>query len=136
MTMSKEQIDAISNLPAPKRYSHFIISVVASKKAWGLYDDGWAMSETIDGKPSFPLWPEREYAELCIEEEWSKYIAKEISLEDLLDELIPALREDNVEPSTFYVPGIGGTTATLDEIERDLKTEIERSKERKNGRKN
>lgn len=124
MSLSKKQIEAILALPAPKRYSHFIKKVVGWKKAWGLYNDGWAMTETPDGKPSFPLWPEKDYAELCIDNEWSEYVPREIELEDLLENLIPSLRENNTLPGVFFIQGKGSTNATLEELEKDLRAEL------------
>ena len=126
MGISQKQIEAILNLPAPKRYSHFVKKVVGWKKVWALFDDGWAMSETDKGEPVFPLWPEKEYAELCISGEWENYKPVAIELDELLDSLIPMLREREIFPGVFFIPTRGSVDVTLDTLENDLKEELSR----------
>jgi len=126
MTVNAKQIEAVIKLPAPQRYSHFIKKVVGWRKMWGLYDDGWAMSEADDGSPLLPLWPEREYAERCIAGEWSSYQPREIELDEALDDMIPMLRESGIQPAVFFTPEHGSLNATLDDLERDLREELTR----------
>lgn len=124
MAINQKQIDAILALPAPKRYSHFIKKVVGWQKMWGLYDGGWAMAESDDGEPVLPLFPEKEYAELCISGEWSNYKPKEIELSEVFENVIPTLREQNILPGVFYTMEYGSISANVDELESDLKVEL------------
>ena len=124
MTVSNIQIEAILKLPTAKRYSHFIKKVVGWKKVWGLYDDGWAMSETDEGQTILPLWPEKEYAELCVSGEWENYVPKAIDLGDVFEDLIPVLRQKNILPGVFFTLENGSINATIDELENDLKNEL------------
>jgi hypothetical protein len=126
MTVSAQQMEAVLGLPAPQRYSHFIKKVVGCRKMWGLYGDGWAMSETPEGQQVLPLWPEREYAERCIADEWSNHQPREIDLDAALEMMIPALRAQGVLPGIFFSPEQGSLNATLDELERDLRAELAR----------
>jgi hypothetical protein len=113
-------MQAVLDLPAPQRYRHFIDTVVATRRMWGLYGEGWAMSETPEGHQVLPLWPAREYAELCIAEEWSSHQAREIDLDAALGMMIPTLREQGIRPGIFFSPEQGSINITLDEFERDL----------------
>ncbi len=124
MSVSAKQIEAILMLPPPKRYSHFIKKVVGWGKMWGLYADGWAMSEAPDGSLVFPLWPEREYAELCVGGDWSAHRPKEIELKDALENMLPMLRERKIHPGVFFIADQGSINVTHDELERDLRTEL------------
>jgi hypothetical protein len=124
MSINEKQIQAILSLPAPKRYSHFVKQVVGWKKAWGLYDDGWALSQTGAGEPVFPLWPAKEYAELCADGDWAGYRPEEIELEELLDRIIPMLREKEILPGVFYIVEGGSINADIDVLEKDLKMEL------------
>ena len=124
MTLNSKQIEAVIKLPAPKRYSHFIKKVVGWKRLWALYDDGWAMSETTEGLPVFPLWPEKEYAELCISGDWSSYQPKSIELDEVLDSMIPMLRERGILPGVFFTMTDGSVNANVDELELDLREEL------------
>lgn len=124
MAISQKQIEAIINLPAPKRYSHFIKKAVGWQKVWGLYDDGWALSETDDGQPVFPLWPEKEYAELCADGDWAGYSPEPIELDEVLESMIPMLRERNILPGVFFTSAGGSVNADVDRFEQDLRSEL------------
>jgi hypothetical protein len=124
MAVSEKQVQAILALPPAKRYDHFVKKVVGWRKLWGLYQDGWAMSQTEKGDPVFPLWPEPEYAALCASGVWEGYVAEEIDLTDFLNELLPKLREDGVLPGAFYVTDGGSVNVSSDQLETDLKNEL------------
>lgn len=124
MSISQKQIDAILKLSPPKRYSHFIKKAVGWKQVWALYDDGWAMSETAKGEPVFPLWPEREYAELCVSGTWSNYKPKPIELDEVLGSMIPMLKERGILPGVFFTMKDGSVDATIEQFESDLKKEL------------
>jgi hypothetical protein len=126
MTVNSKQIEAVLKLAAPQRYSHFVKKVVGWRKMWGLFDDGWAMSQAGDGTPVLPLWPEREYAERCIAGEWSGYQPKEIELDEALEKMIPILRERGIQPGVFFTPEHGSIDANLEDLERDLRAELSR----------
>jgi hypothetical protein len=124
MTVSAKQIEAILMLPSPKRYSHFIKKVVGWRKMWGLYSDGWAMSESPGGAAVLPLWPGKEYAQLCADGYWSTYEPKAIELDEALDNMLPMLRERGIQPGVFFVVDQGSVDVSLDEFERDLRAEL------------
>jgi hypothetical protein len=73
MKLNPRGIEAVLALPGPKRYAHFIKVAADQDKVWGLFSDGWALAGTEDGKEVFPLWPAREYAELCASGLWADY---------------------------------------------------------------
>lgn len=124
MNVSHKQIEAILKLSAPKRYSHFIKKVVGWNQMWALYDEGWAMSSSDDGEPILPLWPEKEYAELCVSGEWANYEPKSIELSEALDGMIPMLRERGIALGIFYTMKDGSVNASLEEFESDLRNEM------------
>jgi hypothetical protein len=100
--------------------------VVDEERAWGLWSDGWATMANSDGAPVFPLWPAREYAELHRVAEWSDHEAKEISLVDLLEDLIPKFAERGVLPGVFPTATGRGTTPSPRELESALRMELEK----------
>lgn len=126
--MSKEipakQLEAVIKLPAPKRYDHFVKVVADWQEAWGLYSDGWALAETSNGERVFPLWPARAYAELCAVGDWDGYEPSPIPLEDLMNELLPNLKEDGVQAGVFFVPDVGSVTVEIDLVLEDLRNEL------------
>ena len=123
---SSKEIEAVLKLPGPKRYSHFVKVVADWEEAWGLYDDGWAMAGGEEGVLVFPIWPAREYAELCATGVWENYTPESIPLKDLLEELLPKLKEDGVLPGVFYTPSDKGVLPLADQLLEDLRTECEK----------
>jgi hypothetical protein len=120
-----KEIEAVLRLDGPKRYKHFVKRVVDDELAWGLWNDGWALMSDGAGQSVFPLWPAREYAELYAVGEWDGYVAEEIPLADLVNELLPKLAEREVRPGVFPTPTGKGVTPTARELLGALRTEME-----------
>lgn len=124
--MHPKQLAGVFALPADKRFWHFIKMVADREKAWGLYQDGWAMAGTDDGEMVFPLWPAREYAEACALDNWTGYEASEIPLDDLMNELLPKLKADGVLPGILPTPGGNGATPPVEDVLAALEEELQR----------
>ena len=120
-----KQLEAIFRLDAAGRYEYFLEEVVAKQEAWGLFDDGWAMGTDAAGKPTFPLWPARELAAACAMGPWEEFKPQEISLEDLLEELLPMLKKDGVTPSLLRSPDGRSVLPEVDDLIADLNSEME-----------
>jgi hypothetical protein len=118
------QAQSIFRLDGPSRYDHFIKEVVAQDGAWGLFDEGWAMGSDGAGKPTFPLWPSKELATACASGPWAEFKATEISLDDLVEELLPKLKEDQVTPSLVRSPDGKSVLPSVDQLIEDLQTEM------------
>lgn len=124
--MNRTQIDAIVALPGPKRYQHFIKVVADREFVWGLYKDGWALASTEDGKKVFPVWPAREYADICAADEWEGYEVKSFSLDDLMSELASSLKKDGVLIGVFYTPSDNGVVPDMEQFIEDINAELEK----------
>jgi hypothetical protein len=122
----QKEIEAVLGLDGPARFDHFVKRVVDEERAWGLWNGGWALMAASEGEQVFPLWPAREYAEVCRVGDWSVYEPEEIPLQDLLDELLPKLKGSRVQPGVFPTPHGKGVTPTIDELEAALREELER----------
>lgn len=120
-----KEIEAVLRLEGSTRYKHFVKHVVDDELAWGLWKDGWALMADGSGQSVFPLWPAREYAELCAVGEWDGYEAEEIPLAALVDELLPKLAAREVRPGVFPTPTGKGVTPTATELLGALRTEME-----------
>lgn len=123
--MNPKQLAAVFALPADGRFEHFVKIVADRQKAWGLYQDGWALAGADDGARVFPLWPLKEYAEACALETWAGYEAREIPLDDLMDVLLPRLKADGVLPGILPTPTGKGATPSIDELLAALENELQ-----------
>lgn len=102
MKVSSRQMEAVLALPGVKRFEHFIKVIADWQEVWGLYQDGWALAAADDGTTVFPLWPAKEYAQLCALNEWKGFEPRAISLIDFTEVLLPKLKLEDVLPGVFF----------------------------------
>lgn len=125
MQVNPKQMGAVLALPGIKRFEHFIKVIADWQEVWGLYQDGWALAAADDGTTVFPLWPAKEYAQVCAEKEWKGYEPRAISLSDFMDVLLPKLKLDGVLPGVFFTPSSKGLTPSVDELRAALEAELQ-----------
>ncbi|CEJ20735.1 conserved hypothetical protein [Ralstonia solanacearum IPO1609] len=118
-------MEAVLALSGAKRFQHFIKVVADWQEVWGLYQNGWALAATDDGTPVFPLWPAKEYAQICAAHEWKEYEPKSISLIDFMDVLMPKFKIDVVLPGIFFTPLSKGVAPSVDELKAALEAELQ-----------
>lgn len=125
MKVSPKQMEAVLALPGIKRFEHFIKVIADWQEVWGLYQDGWALAAADDGTTVFPLWPAKEYAQVCAANEWTGYEPRSISLSDFTEVLLPKLKLDGVLPGVFFSPTSKGVTPSVDELKSALEAELQ-----------
>jgi hypothetical protein len=120
-----KEIEAVLLLTGEERVRHFIKRVVDEERAWGLQQKaGFALVADDLGAISFPLWPAREYAELCVASGWAGFEATPLALVAVLHELLPHLREQNRTVAVFPSPSSRGVVLTPDALEAALREEM------------
>ncbi|WP_294345002.1 DUF2750 domain-containing protein [uncultured Clostridium sp.] len=122
--MNNKEFEAVIKLSASKRYEYFIKKVVDEEEVWGLYDDGWAMTEDDEGNKMIPFWHKREFAKFCAIDEWSGYIPECIDLYKFIDNWLIDMKNDKIKPSIFW----NNEDSVLIDIENlinDLECELE-----------
>jgi hypothetical protein len=95
------------------------------QEVWGLYQDGWALAAADDGTTVLPLWPAKEYAQVCAANRWQGYEPRSISLSDFMDVLLPKLKSDGVLPGVLFTPSSKGVTPSVDELKSALEAELQ-----------
>jgi hypothetical protein len=125
MKVSPKQMEAVLALPGIKRFERFIKIIADWQEVWGLYQDGWALAAADDGTTVFPLWPAKEYAQVCAANEWTGYEPRSISLSDFTEVLLPKLKLDGVLPGVFFTPTSKGVTPSVDELKSALEAELQ-----------
>lgn len=125
MKASPSQMEAVLALPGVKRFEHFVKVIADWQEVWGLYQDGWALAEADDGTTVFPLWPAKEYAQVCTLNEWRGFEPRAISLGDFTEVLLPKLKLEGVLPGVFFTPTSKGVTPPVDELMAALQAELQ-----------
>lgn len=125
MRVNAKQMEAVLALPGPRRFEHFVKVVADWQQAWGLYHDGWALAAAEEGVPVLPLWPAKEYAQMCAAGEWAGHEPTAIPLDALMDELLATLKRDGVLVGVFFTPSGKGVTVPPDELFAALGAELQ-----------
>lgn len=90
--MHKRKIENIFRLSSQERFSYFIRKVTDFEEVWGLSDGSeWALIGDSDDNQLFPVWPEKDFAEICATGVWYNYVPKSIPLNDFISKLSPKL---------------------------------------------
>jgi hypothetical protein len=126
MKVNPKQVEAVLALPGNRRFEHFIKVIADWQEVWGLYQDGWALAAADDGTTVFPLWPAKEYAQVCAAKEWSGYQPRSISLSEFMEVLLPKLKLDGVLPGVFFTPTSKGVTPSVDDLKIALDAELQK----------
>jgi hypothetical protein len=124
MAIDTRQVHATVMLPGPQRYEYFIKRVVETGMVWSLYRNGWALAKKEDGTLVFPLWPDREFATICADYEWTGYAPQAFPLDELVGELLPQLEQDGVATGVFTTPGARDVMPSAGLLRRDLIDEL------------
>ncbi len=121
----KKEIFSVLQCTELKQYEYFIKKVVDFEEVWSLRDDnGWATLGN-DENSFFPIWPRKEFAEMCASDEWDNYYPESIELEDFIQDWIDGLREDNIRITVMWNNG-KGIDVKWDNLKRDLENEMEK----------
>ncbi|MGM1050215.1 MAG: DUF2750 domain-containing protein [Bacillota bacterium] len=90
---------------ARDRYIYSVKRIADWEEAWSLkLNDGFVTTSDKEGNLSMPIWPFKEYAMKCIEDEWENCNTQKIHLDTLLDEILPNLSEEGTHVVVFKVP--------------------------------
>jgi hypothetical protein len=123
--LSPKQIRSVLCLDGDQRYNHFIKVICDEGFAWGLWNDGWALSGTNDGEQFFPLWPASHYSDLCISGEWIGCRSQRIPVEELVGGLVPYLLGVGKKLTIFPTPNSGGVVPEIQKFISDITTEMQ-----------
>jgi hypothetical protein len=119
----EEELRALQSLCAEDRAVHLVQLVADWEEAWGLLDDqGWVVAKETD---AFPLWPHPDLARACTQGNWEGAEPEAISLDDLLEELLPLLEEDGLHTALFPTPDDPGVILEAPELRRRLEAELD-----------
>lgn len=124
--VSNEEINNVLHLSGEKKYKYFLNFVCDSEKAWGLYNDGWALAADDNGQVVFPLWPAKLYAKMASADKWADYKPKSISLKNLVEKLAHNLDKDLLLFGVFYTPNNKGIVISPLELAEDICNELEK----------
>lgn len=119
---TEDEVRRIFGLPAAGRAVTFFQLVADWEEAWGLQDaDGWVVGKDTD---ALPLWPHADFAQVCAQGPWEGASPALISLDELMDDLLPLLGEDGLRVAVFPTPDDAGTLMAPADFRDRLESEL------------
>jgi hypothetical protein len=119
----EDELRALQSLSASDRAIHLVQLVADWEEAWGLQDDqGWVVAKETD---AFPLWPHPDLARDCARGNWEGAEPAAISLDELIEELLPLLEEDGLRTALFPTSDDPGVLLDAAELRQRLEEELE-----------
>lgn len=121
--IEEAEVGQILGLAAGERASAFFQLVADWEEAWGLKDSaGWIVSRDSG---SLPLWPHSAFAEACAHGVWESTVPESISIDELLEDLLPLLEEDGLRVAVFPAPDDPGIVMPPGDLRERLEKELE-----------
>jgi len=124
MKINSKEIESVIGLSGDRRYAYFIKKAADQNQVWGLWNEGWAMGMTDEGTRTIPVWPAKEYAELCRIGDWRDFQPKPIPLQEFMHEMLPDFAKQGVRVSIFDIPDEGSVLVSDEEFTGDLESEL------------
>ncbi|HEY0514762.1 MAG TPA: DUF2750 domain-containing protein [Thermoanaerobaculia bacterium] len=121
--LGEDEARRLLALPAADRAVSFFQLIADWEEAWGLRDaDGWVVSRETD---ALPLWPHATLAGACAHGPWEDAAPESVSIDDLLEDLLPLLEEDGLRIAVFPSPDDPGLLLAPGEVRERLERELE-----------
>jgi hypothetical protein len=115
----------ILNLSPQERYGYFIRKVADFEEVWLIQDKGKYLTlADKDEQIVIPVWPEKEFAELMLTDDWKDHEVQCMNLHDFIDWL-DRLDEERVKIAGFPSFNFNGVVVTANEMKNHLVYESE-----------
>jgi len=109
MAIDAKELETIKLLTPEERHVFFMENILENDQVWGLCGEGWAsFLDDNQGIQAFPVWSEKEFAELNAIGEWQGFNPMPFTVQQLTEELVPELAQANLQISIFKFPEDSG----------------------------
>lgn len=125
--LSHKELTAVSTLPGPERYKHFVGRVADLGFVWGLRSEsGWVAVGDGEGNEGIPFWPRPEYAQACAAAEWEGNEPSPIEIHEFVEAWLPDMASRSVMVSVFPTPKLRGVFIDPLGLQTDIQNELAR----------
>src|SRR4029079_11785185 len=94
----------VLNLPPQDRYGYLIRNVADFEEVWLIHDNGqYVTLGDKDEQIAVPVWPEKEFAEIMLTDDWKQYSVKCMDVRRFIDWL------DKLEEQHYTIAGFPST---------------------------
>jgi len=119
--LTPREYAAVSGLPGPQRYRHFVERSSDGACVWGLKDpSGWVSVADSAGTPGFPVWPHPDYANACAVGAWAGLAPAAIDVHEFVERWLPDMAELSVLVAVFPTAQMPGVMVHALQLAQDL----------------
>ena len=123
--MHPDKIRNVSNLSSEDRYEYFIRKVADTESVWLIHDNSkYVIVGDNDNNIAIPVWPELEFAELYLEDEWKDYSTISVEVHEFL-EWLDQVHKENVMIAGFPLLDMTGIVVEAEEMKNHLLFELQ-----------
>jgi len=101
MTLTPELISTIEKYDQQKRFKYLLEEVIKHREVWILVDEHGCMMLNTEDEDCVPVWPNKEFAQHWITDDWQECKAEAISLNKWQSRWTPGLEEDELAIVVF-----------------------------------
>lgn len=125
MKLTDKEVEAILKLEPYDRYQYFIKRVADSEQMFTIVDneDNWALAD-VQGKEVFSVWSAPDFAVLFAIGDWESFSVKEITIEQLEDDIIDEIENNGYLINVFPIIGRSGFVVDIIEFAKDINNEM------------
>jgi len=125
--LSQKEIEAILEDSLENRVKYSIKRIADREEVWVIGDkDGLGTFSDENGNIIFPIWPFKEFAQLCCSEAYSEYVPELIALEDFLEIYLPKFEKNNYKIAILPLPSGKGGVMEINSFKDALDEELEK----------
>lgn len=123
--MHQDKINNVKQLSPQERYGYLIRKVADSEEVWLIHENGKYVTLGDSSEDvSIPVWPEKEFAELMLNDYWKDYSTECLDVHDFIDWLDDL--EGGIKIAGFPMDNLNAVVVTSDEMKNHLLYELQR----------
>ena len=123
--MHPDKIKNVLNLSSEDRYGYFIRKVADSEEVWIIKEEGKYVTLGDDSEQIIiPVFPEKEFADLLLNDDWEKCTVEKLDLHMFMDWL-DELQQDEVKIAGFPKNDFKAVVVEPEEMKNHLLFELQ-----------
>jgi len=127
MTLTPELINIIEKYDEQKRFKYLLEAVIKNREIWILVDEHGCMMLNTEDEDCVPVWPNKEFAQNWITDDWKACKAEAISLNKWQSRWTSGLEEDELAIVVFPNQAEEGLVLFPDEFDFELSKQVKKT---------
>ena len=127
MTLTPELMTTIEKYDEQKRFKYLLEAVITNREIWILVDEHGCMMLNTEDEDCVPVWPNKEFAQDWITDDWKACKTQAISLNQWQSRWTAGLAEDELAIVVFPNQAEEGQVLFPDEFDYELSQQAKKA---------